>query len=90
MLSEGTLFLHQYLPALVFKLLLMSALIEHIKCLIPLRLLNIYLIVILILISSIIYTYIKFLPLSFGLGQLTSDDVLNLKWKDSWQLIIHK
>jgi dolichyl-phosphate-mannose-protein mannosyltransferase len=87
MLSEGTLFLHHYLPALVFKLLLMSALIEHMKCLIPLRILNI---VILILISSIVYTFIKFLPLSFGLGQLNSNDILNLKWKDSWQLIIHK
>ncbi|CAG2104417.1 unnamed protein product [Medioppia subpectinata] len=86
-LSERTLFLHHYLPALVFKLLVMSALIEHLKCWIPSRIVNS---LVAILISSIVYTFIKFLPLSYGTGKLTASDVQSLKWRSSWQLIVHK
>jgi len=86
-LSDRTLFLHHYLPALVFKLLLMAALIEHLKCLIPSKVINS---LVAILMSFIIYTYFKFLPLSYGTGKLTASDIMSLKWSSSWQLIVHK
>ena len=84
---ERTLFLHHYLPALVFKLMLLAAMTEHFSHLFQPKYVLIVLVVIL---SQILFTFIKLLPLSYGSGHLTAHDVLGLKLKQTWQLIIHK
>jgi dolichyl-phosphate-mannose-protein mannosyltransferase len=32
----------------------------------------------------------KFLPLTYGLTPLTKEQVEELRWKDTWDLIVHK
>lgn len=86
-LFERTLFLHHYLPALVFKLIILAAVFEYFSFWIPERFVfpAIFLILIIFL-----YYFLKLLPLSYGSGNLTSEGILELKLKDTWQLIIHK
>jgi dolichyl-phosphate-mannose-protein mannosyltransferase len=39
---------------------------------------------------SIVYTFTRLSPLAYGVVPLTADQVRQLRWKDSWDLIIHK
>lgn len=81
---ENPLFLQYYLNALIFKILIIGAVVEHIydsttKHYLP------HSIIVLIFVKSF-DSYIKLSPLSYGLS-LTGVEVENLKWKDTWQLI---
>src|SRR5687768_15934805 len=87
-LVERTLFLHHYLPSVVFKLLLLTSMIDHLNQYLLPRPISIGLIV--VLVASASYALIKLLPLSYGSGELSADQVLQLKWKPTWNLIIHK
>ena len=40
--------------------------------------------------GCVVAVFYKFAPLAFGVVPLAADDVRGLKWKDSWDLIIHK
>lgn len=92
---ERTLFLHHYLPALTFKILLLSACIEHVLAILAevfkLRLLK-YLFVLGILcwVFGVIYVFKKFSVLSYGFTDLTTEDIISLRWKDTWDFIVHK
>lgn len=92
---ERTLFLHHYLPAFVFKTLLMAALIEHIY--VVLRdflkvkvIAYLYVLLLIVWVGIVFYTFRKFCVLSYGTTPLTTTDVVNLRWKDSWDFIVHK
>lgn len=92
---ERTLFLHHYLPAFTFKVLLMAALIEHLyvvlKDVIRLRFLQyLYVVILMFLVSAVFYTFKKFTVLSYGMTPLTTNDIINLRWKDTWDFIVHK
>ncbi|KOC67579.1 Protein O-mannosyltransferase 1 [Habropoda laboriosa] len=92
---ERTLFLHHYLPAFVFKLLLTSATIEHLHYLIGNRYKHNFLMYILkfstvIWMIFIIYVFKKFAVLSYGTTHLSAKEVLKLRWRDTWDFIIHK
>jgi dolichyl-phosphate-mannose--protein O-mannosyl transferase len=50
----------------------------------------IFLAAVLIWIGSIVLVFYRFAPLAFGVVPLTADDVRGLRWKDTWDLIIHK
>ncbi|CAL1300761.1 unnamed protein product [Larinioides sclopetarius] len=94
---DRTLFLHHYLPAYFFKVLLLVALIEHISCLVCLvkysflqrTLLRIFIGGIFVWIGIMLYTFRAFVPLSYGTYPLSSQQVLQLRWKDTWDFIIH-
>lgn len=86
-LVERTLFLHHYLPSLIFKLLLLAFMINHLNQYLP-RLMSTGLIV--LLFGSALYAFVKLLPLSYGSGDMTAEQILQLKWKPTWNLIIHK
>lgn len=92
---ERTLFLHHYLPAFVFKTMLVAALIEHIfillKYFIKIRVIA-YLFVLLLFVwvGAVFYTFKRFSVLSYGTTPLTTSDVVNLRWKDTWDFIVHK
>nr|XP_018899540.1 PREDICTED: protein O-mannosyltransferase 1 [Bemisia tabaci] len=72
--AERTLFLHHYFPALVFKILLTAAMVEHIDCLLKLytkinlvRIVSfIYYILVCLWLVFIFYSFRKFLPFSYG------------------------
>ena len=38
----------------------------------------------------IIYIFKKFIVLSYGTTHLSAKEVLKLRWKDTWDFIIHK
>lgn len=92
---ERTLFLHHYLPAFVFKTFLMVAMIEHIyfvlKGVRKLRfLVHLYVLFLLVWFAGVVYTFNKFAVLSYGTTALSTNDVVSLRWKDTWDFIVHK
>lgn len=96
-LTERTLFLHHYLPAVVFKIILLVGILKHSQAwlkrviigpgLLWSSLPEIFLVA---LLSAIGYTFWQFLPLSYGLKDLSVEEITRLKWKRTWQLLVHK
>lgn len=41
-------------------------------------------------ILSVMYVFKKFIVFSYGTTALTSKDIFKLRWKDTWDFIIHK
>ena len=82
--TNKTLFYHHYLPSVLFKILLLSTLLDHLK---------LYSKQCSYLLSSfifglIIYNFIVFLPLSYGIGLESANDIERLKWRNSWNFIV--
>lgn len=94
-LVDRTLFLHHYMPAYMFKLCLLAAMVEHGHYLVsnhfkaP-RLAQVYLLLVALWMCSILYVFAYFAPVTYGTSELTSEQVLSMAWKDTWDLIIHK
>lgn len=82
--TNKTLFYHHYLPSVLFKVLLLSTLLDHLK-LYSRR--SSYLLAFFIL-SLVVYNFIKFLPFSYGKGLNSSNEIESLKWKSSWNFIV--
>lgn len=83
-LYETPLFLQFYLTALVIKILIIGAVLDHIHELLGNeRLIHI---VALLMIAKVIKTFIMLAPLSYGL-KITNEELEKLKWKETWQLI---
>lgn len=81
---ESPLFLQYYLNAIVYKILLIGATIDHLyeisaKSYIPHA-------IIIFLLSKSLDTFIKLAPLAYGTS-LTREEVEALRWKETWQLI---
>ncbi|XP_072750290.1 protein O-mannosyltransferase rt isoform X2 [Anoplolepis gracilipes] len=92
---ERTLFLHHYLPAFIFKILLTAATIDHLYYLIGThRPWNISLYILtcgtIAWILFVIYVFKKFIVFSYGTSALSAKDVIKLRWKDTWDFIVHK
>ncbi|XP_011176830.2 protein O-mannosyltransferase 1 [Zeugodacus cucurbitae] len=104
---DRALFLHNYLPAFLFKLLLLCYVLEHIDYLLRLHcygnckfavngtlqpqriwLVRSYRLGILLWLTSVIWVFIKFLPLTYGIHKLSVHEVISLRWKDTWDFII--
>lgn len=97
---ERTLFLHNYLPALVFKIMLLCFMIEHLYDVLRQlfrseSICYYYCIAVGAWLISILYVFQRFSVLTYGLRQIngrsiTADDLIALRWKDTWDFIIHK
>merc|ERR1712073_250367 len=92
---DRTLFLHHYLPAYIFKLMLTGYFMSHVSYLIKkmtnVRIVHmIYSAVVIFWALSAFYVFQKFSVLSYAHKALTASDVRDLRWKDTWDLIIHK
>lgn len=92
---ERTLFLHHYLPAFAFKTLLFAATFEHIYTVlnnvIKIRVLaNLLVLFSLSIVFGVIYIFKKFSVFSYGNVALSTNDILALRWKDTWDFIVHK
>ncbi|XP_033209225.1 protein O-mannosyltransferase 1 isoform X2 [Belonocnema kinseyi] len=92
---ERTLFLHHYLPAFIYKVLLTAGTLDHLYYLIRVRskqniLLSIFNTTTVAWIGFIIYVFRKFAALSYGMTPLSAKEMLKLRWSDTWDFIIHK
>lgn len=92
---DRTLFLHHYLPAYIFKILLLSYIVEHIYQVLQLRektrpLTNLFILGLTVWIAYVALTFKKFSVLNYGNTDLTESDLMNLRWKDTWDFILHK
>jgi len=92
---DRTLFLHHYLPAYLFKIMLSGYFLSHLYYLIKRttgsRLLSMFAKLVLFTWSLyVFYIFLTFSVLSYAVSPLSSDQVRSLRWKDTWDLIIHK
>lgn len=92
---DRTLFLHHYLPAYVFKILLLAFMFDHMYYLVKARnnsrpLVNIFILCVVLWLSYVIVTFKKFCVLNYGNADLTESDLIDLRWKDTWDFILHK
>jgi len=92
---DRTLFVHHYLPAYIFKIMLTSFVMSH--CFSQLRRLmggrvfvyaSVALLAVWCLAALVVFN--KFSVLSYAHLPLSADEVRSLRWKDTWDLIIHK
>ncbi|XP_050670281.1 LOW QUALITY PROTEIN: protein O-mannosyltransferase 1 [Leptidea sinapis] len=92
---DRTLFLHHYLPAYMFKILLLSFVIDHIYFVLHMHektrpFVQVFILATVVWMSYVILTFKKFSVLSYGNTDLTEIDLMNLRWKDTWDFILHK
>lgn len=97
---ERTLFLHNYLVALIFKIMLLCFIVEHLYVLIGkvLRLrilLNYYCVAVVAWLVGVLLVFKWFSILTYGSLEIggkpvSADDIIPLRWKDTWDFILHK
>ncbi|XP_066436291.1 protein O-mannosyl-transferase 1 isoform X1 [Eleutherodactylus coqui] len=91
-LMEKTLFLYHYLPALTLQILLLPPVLEHVHQHVirsdALR--NTFCALLLVWMSTVILTFTALCPLTYGLSALSQQELRNLRWKDTWDILIRK
>ncbi|GLG97859.1 Protein O-mannosyltransferase 1 [Gryllus bimaculatus] len=95
---DRTLFLHHYLPAFTFKVLLSATMVEHLYHFLRETLQGTVRVVALLLfkITTVWWLLVVFVVfrgfsvLSYGTTPLTASDLLRLRWRDSWDFIVHR
>lgn len=92
---DRTLFLHHYLPAYIFKILLLAYVIDHIYHILHLRdksrpFINLFVMGLVVWLVYVVITFKKFSALNYGNIDLSENDLMNLRWKDTWDFILHK
>ncbi|KAL0894961.1 hypothetical protein ABMA27_013452 [Loxostege sticticalis] len=92
---DRTLFLHHYLPAYVFKILLLAFVIDHLYYILQLRektrpFTNLLIFCVFVWLGYVVLTFKKFSVLNYGHADLTENDLMSLRWKDTWDFILHK
>ncbi|XP_030372547.1 protein O-mannosyltransferase 1 [Scaptodrosophila lebanonensis] len=93
---DRTLFLHHYLPAFLFKLMLLCFVVDHVDYLLrrhcgrALFILRGYRVGILSWLIAVAAVFVKFLPLSYGTRKMSSEEVIELRWKDTWDFVLQK
>lgn len=90
-LTDRTLFLHSYLPCVIYKILVMAALTDHLYSLskrisyIP-SLLTIF---VLGLVTCVVWAFYRLSPFTYGSISLRTEEILGLMWRDTWDFLIH-
>ena len=88
---DRTLFVHHYLPAYMYKLMLTAYLISHAEETIASKYVKLFMYLIIVAwMVAVLHIFNSFSHLSLGDYPLTADEVKTLRWKDTWDLIIHK
>lgn len=97
---ERSMFLHNYLPALVFKIMLLCFVIEHLYVIIrqwfrSQTLCLGYISAVMTWLAVVLFVFKRFSILSYGISEIdgrpiNADDILSLRWKDTWDFILHK
>jgi dolichyl-phosphate-mannose-protein mannosyltransferase len=88
---ERTLFLHNYLPALVFKICLLCFLVEHVYDVLRKGnqhfIIFAYKLLVVTWLFYVFHVFRTFLSVSYGRTKLTTDCVMKLRWRDTWDFI---
>ncbi len=88
---ERTLFLHNYLPALVYKICLLCAVFEHIYDILRKMNQNFMIfsfnLIVVLWLACVLHVFKTFLAVSYGRTRLTSESILTLRWRDTWDFI---
>lgn len=93
---EGGLFLHHYMPAFLYKLQLLCFTVDHIEYLLrhyyssSRWIVKSYRLAVLTWLVAVVGVYIYFLPISYGMKKLSLQDILSLRWKDTWDYVIYR
>lgn len=97
-LVDKPMFLHNYLPALIFKILLLCIVVEHLHTVLRTMKWRVavfgYNCLLLAWLGSILYVFVRFSALSYGNwigsnGLVTAENILELQWKNTWDFILH-
>nr|XP_051685571.1 protein O-mannosyl-transferase 1 isoform X2 [Oryctolagus cuniculus] len=86
-LTEKTLFLYHYLPALSFQLLLTPVVLQHVRdhlCR------SLFSALVVAWFSSACHVSSTLRPLTYGDRSLSPGELQALRWKDSWDILIRK
>lgn len=91
-LMEKTLFLYHYLPALTFQILLIPIVLQHLSDYLCRSLLSktMFRALIVAWFSSVYLVYCTFSPVTYGEPSLSVAELKDLRWKDSWNILIRK
>ncbi|XP_023676528.2 protein O-mannosyl-transferase 1 isoform X1 [Paramormyrops kingsleyae] len=91
-MMEKTLFLYHYLPALTFKILLLSVVIEHLHVHIFRSSLQRRSLegVLLAGLALVYVCYHTLSPFTYGYPELSSEDIPFLRWRESWDILIRQ
>lgn len=90
-LTDSTLFLHSYLPCVIYKLLAATALIDHLFVVshrFPMLPTTIKYIV-LGLVLCTVYSFYQLSVFTYGNTDLTPQEIKDLMWRESWDFLIH-
>lgn len=101
---ERTMFLHNYLPSFVFKVMLLCFVIEHMALVVrkltvafggvtfywSMGVQMVYTAAVIGWLAGVVVVFQRFLVLSYGTTRLSAEDVVALRWKDTWDFILHK
>ncbi|XP_033115663.1 protein O-mannosyl-transferase 1-like [Anneissia japonica] len=89
-IMDRTLFLHHYLSALVFKIILLAVTVEiiYIHVLRSPNLRNVFLSLLAVWCTSVFITYLNFRPLTFGNKSLSMSQLHSLQWLDTWTFLV--
>lgn len=92
---ERTLFLHNYLPAFIFQIMLLCFVIEHVHLICrdvfkSVLLTRLHRLCVIFWLVAIFIVFKKFAVLSYGTTKLGVEDVISLRWKNTWDFILHK
>ncbi|XP_021117519.1 protein O-mannosyl-transferase 1 isoform X2 [Heterocephalus glaber] len=91
-LMEKTLFLYHYLPALAFQLLLLPLVLQHVYDHLCRSRVQRHLFSTLVVAWYSVACHVsnKLRPLTYGDSSLTPGELLALRWRDSWDILIRK
>lgn len=83
------------MPALMYKILLLCYVIEHVNVILTTilnapKLALAYQVSVIGWLFAVFVIFYKFSALSYGRTKLSVNDVVALRWKDTWDFILHK
>ncbi|KAH3800902.1 hypothetical protein DPMN_154545 [Dreissena polymorpha] len=93
-LTDRTLFLHHYLPCMLFKVLAVAAILDHIEMLCRSyvtshsSMVTRYVVVALVAMAT--WVFIQLSCVTYGNVSLTAADVKRLSWRESWDFLLHQ
>ncbi|XP_013111228.1 protein O-mannosyltransferase 1 isoform X2 [Stomoxys calcitrans] len=94
--TDSALFLHHYMPAFLYKVQLFCFTVDHIDylirrfCVPSLWMVRSYRLAVMAWCVAVIGVYIRFLPISYGTTKLSIEEILALRWKDTWDFVVHR
>ncbi|XP_077986750.1 protein O-mannosyl-transferase 1-like [Glandiceps talaboti] len=90
-LLERTLFLHHYLPALLYKIMLLCVLLELVYTYVLRSSIQqqLFIWILLAWCTQVVLTFIQFSPFTYGSRSLSEKEIEHCQWMDSWAFLQH-